>query len=194
MASLRKQEKRKHMGYDSTSFEPSKLRRGNDSDSREASPRARDERDDNRNYRDRREPDGKKFRKEPSNTPRIHHPNPYGKAQSKRDDIAYATGRTAVQPFASRDLDLPAARELKDKIRDIKRLLNRADHLPADVKIEKERALVGYERDLEIVESRKNRAAMIKKYHFVRTKSSDSPTKQTVQTEKDPHRVESKSR
>ncbi|OAX80899.1 hypothetical protein ACJ72_04758 [Emergomyces africanus] len=140
MASLRKQEKRKHMGYDSTSFEPSNCVeetiaiRGKHPQERETSGMitATTEIDEN----------------------------------LMRDDIAYATGRTAVQPFASRDLDLPAARELKDKIRDIKRLLNRADHLPADVKIEKERALVGYERDLEIVESRKNRAAMIKKYHF----------------------------
>ncbi|EQL34168.1 rRNA-processing protein EFG1 [Blastomyces dermatitidis ATCC 26199] len=166
MASFTKQGKRKDIEDDSISFETSKRHRGNNLDAREASPRARDEQDDRRKYRDRSECDSK-TRKQPSN-PRIHDPNPYTKAQSQRDDRAYTAGRAAVKPFRSRDVDLPSAGELKNKIRDIKRLLKRADHLPADVKIEKERALVGYERDLEIVESRKNRAAMIKRYHFVR--------------------------
>ncbi|OJD17798.1 rRNA-processing protein EFG1 [Emergomyces pasteurianus Ep9510] len=177
MASLRKLEKRKDRGDDSISFEVSKLHRGHNRDSREASPRARNELDDRRKYRDRKESDSKPG-KEPSNIPRIHDPNPYGDAQSKRDDRARTTGRPPVKPFRSRDVDLPSASELKNKIRDIKRLLNRADHLPADVRIEKERALMGYERDLEIVESRKNRAAMIKKYHFVRFLERKAATRQ----------------
>ncbi|KKZ58454.1 rRNA-processing protein EFG1 [[Emmonsia] crescens] len=176
MASFRKQEKRKDMGDDSISFETSKRHRGNDRDSKEPSLRARDEQDDRRKYQDRREPDSKP-RKQPSN-PLIHDSNPYVKAQSQPDDRAYAGGRSAAKPFRSRDLDLPSAGELKNKIRDIKRLLKRADHLPADVKIEKERALVGYERDLEIVESRKNRAAMIQKYHFVRFLERKAATRQ----------------
>ncbi|KLJ10462.1 hypothetical protein EMPG_14160 [Blastomyces silverae] len=151
MASFRKQEKRKDIEDDSIPFGTSKRHRGNNRDTREASPRARDEKDDDRRkYRDRSEPDSSNnTRKQPSN-PRIHDPNPYSKAQSQRDDRAYAAGRSAVKPFRPRDVDLPSAGELKNKIRDIKRLLKRGDHLPADVKIEKERALVGYERDLEI--------------------------------------------
>ncbi|PGH08387.1 hypothetical protein GX51_01213 [Blastomyces parvus] len=177
MASFRKQGKRKDIEDDSIPFETSKRHRGNNRDSREASPRARNEHNDRQKYRDRSEPDSNAH-KPPSNTTRTHDPNPYSKAQSQRDDRAYAAGRSAAKPFRSRDVDLPAASELKNKIRDIKRLLKRSDHLPADVKIEKERALVGYERDLEIVESRKKRAAMIKKYHFVRFLERKAATRQ----------------
>ena len=63
---------------------------------------------------------------------------------------------------------LQSANELKTKIRDIKRLLSYAESLPADVRVEKERALVGYQSDLEMIEARRSRAAMIKRYHFVR--------------------------
>lgn len=40
--------------------------------------------------------------------------------------------------------------------------------MPADLRIEKERALIGYQRDLEEVEEIKKRSEMISKYHFVR--------------------------
>lgn len=57
--------------------------------------------------------------------------------------------------------------ELKRRIRDVKRLLNRAD-LPADARIVQERALAGYEKDLKEEVERRHRSEMIKKYHFVR--------------------------
>ena len=63
--------------------------------------------------------------------------------------------------------DYPSVNELKRRIRDVKRLLNRED-LPADVRIIQERALSGYEKDLEDEMQRRNRSQMIKKYHFVR--------------------------
>ncbi|EEH05044.1 conserved hypothetical protein [Histoplasma capsulatum G186AR] len=163
---FQKQGKRKDMADDSISFETSKRHRGDYRNFREASPIVRAEQDDCRKYRDRREP-GSKLGKQPSR-PQIRDSNTYGGEKPEKDDHAYAAGRSTAKPFRSRDPDLPSANELKNKIRDIKRLLKRGDHLPADVRIEKERALVGYERDLEIVESRKNRAAMIKRYHFVR--------------------------
>jgi hypothetical protein len=58
--------------------------------------------------------------------------------------------------------------ELKSKIRSTKRLLERGHDLPADVRVEKERALQGYERELEDIAAKKRRAVMIQKYHFVR--------------------------
>ncbi|RHZ68121.1 Efg1 domain-containing protein [Aspergillus thermomutatus] len=61
----------------------------------------------------------------------------------------------------------PSVNELKKRIRDVKRLLNRVD-LPADARIVQERALAGYEKDLEDELARRNRSQMIKKYHFVR--------------------------
>ena len=57
---------------------------------------------------------------------------------------------------------------LKSKIRDLERLLARSEHLPAGVKIEKERALAGYKQDLEQAMHGKQRQHMISKYHKVR--------------------------
>lgn len=68
---------------------------------------------------------------------------------------------------APKEHKYPSVNELKRRIRDVKRLLNRAD-LPADARIVQERALAGYEKDLEEELKRRNRSEMIKKYHFVR--------------------------
>ncbi|KAK2753687.1 18S rRNA maturation protein [Onygenales sp. PD_40] len=173
MTSFRAQEKRKNMG-DSRSSESSKRRRGSYQDDREASPVAQNDNDDRRKYRDRKSPE--ESRKKPSNPPL--EPKPYSIEKSQRDDRAYAAGRAAAKQHQPHEPELPSASVLKSKIRDIKRLLARGDHLPADAKIEKERALIGYERDLEIVQSRKDRAAMIKKYHFVRFLERKSATRQ----------------
>ncbi|KKK19040.1 hypothetical protein ARAM_004393 [Aspergillus rambellii] len=61
----------------------------------------------------------------------------------------------------------PSVNELKRRIRDVKRLLKRAD-LPADARIVQERALAGYEKDLADETRRRDRSKVIKKYHFVR--------------------------
>lgn len=57
--------------------------------------------------------------------------------------------------------------ELKRRIRDVKRLLTRGD-LPPAARIVQERALAGYEKDLEDETQKRSRSQMIKKYHFVR--------------------------
>ncbi|KAL8707861.1 MAG: hypothetical protein Q9225_007692 [Loekoesia sp. 1 TL-2023] len=57
---------------------------------------------------------------------------------------------------------------LKSKIRDVSRVLEHAQDLPLDVRIEKERALAGYRQDLEKAQNEKERQRMIKKYHMVR--------------------------
>lgn len=61
----------------------------------------------------------------------------------------------------------PSVNELKRRIRDVRRLLARGD-LPPDARIVQERALAGYEKDLEDETQRRARSQMIKKYHFVR--------------------------
>ena len=50
----------------------------------------------------------------------------------------------------------------------MKRTLDRSENLPADVRVEKERALAGYKLDLEKAEYEKRKQQMIKKYHMVR--------------------------
>lgn len=57
---------------------------------------------------------------------------------------------------------------IKSKIRDVTRVLEHAQDLPMDVRIEKQRALVGYKQDLEKAQKTKERQRMIKKYHMVR--------------------------
>jgi outer membrane biosynthesis protein TonB len=57
---------------------------------------------------------------------------------------------------------------IKKRIRDVRRRLERADDLPADVRIENERALAAYEQELVAALAEKTRQKMIKKYHMVR--------------------------
>ena len=61
-----------------------------------------------------------------------------------------------------------AVNHIKHKIRDLSRTLERSENLPADVRVEKERALAGYKLDLEKTEHEKKKQRMIKKYHMVR--------------------------
>jgi hypothetical protein len=57
---------------------------------------------------------------------------------------------------------------IKKRIRDVSRRLERADDLPANVRLDDERALAAYEQELAAAETEKNRQKMIKKYHMVR--------------------------
>jgi len=57
---------------------------------------------------------------------------------------------------------------IKGKLRDVTRTLERSKNLPADIRVEKERALAGYKLDLEKAEREKRKQQMIKKYHMVR--------------------------
>ncbi|MCJ1355473.1 MAG: 18S rRNA maturation protein [Icmadophila ericetorum] len=57
---------------------------------------------------------------------------------------------------------------LKGKIRDLSRLLERSERLPADVCIEKERALINYQSELEKLDEEKQKKDIIGKYHMVR--------------------------
>jgi hypothetical protein len=63
--------------------------------------------------------------------------------------------------------EYPSINDLKKRIRDVKRLLNKVD-LSADARILQERALAGYEQDLADETTRRERSSLIKKYHFVR--------------------------
>lgn len=65
---------------------------------------------------------------------------------------------------------------LKSNIRSVTRVLEHAQNLPLDVRIEKERALAGYKQDLEKVQHEKERQRMIKKYHMVRFFGQSWPT------------------
>lgn len=69
---------------------------------------------------------------------------------------------------ASDSMSTLSINRLKKKIRNTVRVLDHSDQLPAGVRIEKERALLGYRQDLEQATLKKRRQLMIKKYHMVR--------------------------
>lgn len=98
---------------------------------------------------------------------------PHGKDSLKRKD---RSGSEDLPPHLAyrkkakvpvKEHQYPSINELKKRIRDVKRLLSKVD-LPADARVVQERALAGYEKDLENETERRDRSAMIKKYHFVR--------------------------
>ncbi|PLB45675.1 hypothetical protein P170DRAFT_414102 [Aspergillus steynii IBT 23096] len=98
---------------------------------------------------------------------------PKRKDRDGSDDAAPA--RKKIQ-MPRKETNYPSVNELKKRIRDVKRLLNKVD-LPADARIVQERALAGYEKDLEDENSRRDRSKMIKKYHFVRFLDRKTATK-----------------
>ena len=84
--------------------------------------------------------------------PRRH---PTKRSHRNSDPTAPITKSTPVNP-------------IKSKIHDVTRLLQHAEHLPADVRVEKERELEGYKHDLEKIEEEKRKQHLIKRYHMVR--------------------------
>jgi hypothetical protein len=57
---------------------------------------------------------------------------------------------------------------IKKRIRDVTRKLERAEDLPANVRVDDERALATYQQELAAADAEKTRQKMIKKYHMVR--------------------------
>lgn len=57
---------------------------------------------------------------------------------------------------------------IKKHIRDVKRRLERLRDMPADVRVENERALAAYEEELVTATGTKLRQKMIRRYHMVR--------------------------
>ncbi|PYI18281.1 hypothetical protein BO99DRAFT_444004 [Aspergillus violaceofuscus CBS 115571] len=79
--------------------------------------------------------------------------------------------------FLKKNPDFTSVNDLKKRIRAAKRLLAKPD-LPADVRVTQERALLGYERDLEEEMQSRERSKLIKKYHFVRFLERKTATKE----------------
>ncbi|KAL3425980.1 rRNA-processing protein efg1 [Phlyctema vagabunda] len=67
---------------------------------------------------------------------------------------------------------------IKKRIRDVTRRLERSEDLPANVRIEDERALAAYQQDLAAADAEKIRQKMIKKYHMVRFFERQKATRQ----------------
>ncbi|KAJ5327068.1 hypothetical protein MYU51_008313 [Penicillium brevicompactum] len=94
------------------------------------------------------------------------------------DEKKSKPARKYKDKFAPRpEKEYPSINDLKKRIRDVKRLLNKQD-LSADARILQERALAGYENDLEEETKRRERSALISKYHFVRFLDRKAATKE----------------
>ena len=76
--------------------------------------------------------------------------------------------RNNEQPTYRKQAHASSVNAIKKRIRDVTRRLERADDLPANVRLDDERALAAYEQELAAAETEKNRQKMIKKYHMVR--------------------------
>jgi hypothetical protein len=71
-------------------------------------------------------------------------------------------------PVQRKQAHASSVNAIKKRIRDVKRKLERAEDLPANVRIEDERALAAYHQELASAQAEKTRQKMIKKYHMVR--------------------------
>lgn len=69
---------------------------------------------------------------------------------------------------ARRQLHASSVNAIKKKIRDVSRRLERSETVPADIRVQDERALATYEQELAEAEAEKTRQKLIKKYHMVR--------------------------
>lgn len=96
---------------------------------------------------------------------------PLQKQKRKHAETSPSTGPPSKRKASSRQgreqVEYPSVNELKKRIRNAKRLLSR-DDLPADSRIVQERALQGFEKELQDEVRRRERREMISRYHFVR--------------------------
>jgi hypothetical protein len=71
-------------------------------------------------------------------------------------------------PVHKKQVHASSVNGIKKKIRDVTRRLERSEDIPANVRIDAERALAAYQQELADAEAQKLRNKMIGKYHMVR--------------------------
>jgi len=72
------------------------------------------------------------------------------------------------EPVHKKQVHTSSVNSIKKRIRDVTRRLERSEDLPANIRVEDERALTAYQQELAAAEAEKVRQKMIKKYHMVR--------------------------
>ncbi len=89
---------------------------------------------------------------------------------SRRRNIQSKPDRThkKSRPATSIVSNPSSINPLKKRIRDVTRLLERSENLPANVRVDNERALAVYRGELAAAQEEKQKQKMIKKYHMVR--------------------------
>lgn len=76
--------------------------------------------------------------------------------------------RNSEPPVYRKQAHTSSVNAIKKRIRDVSRRLERSDDLPANVRVEDERALNAFHQELAAAKAEKLRQKMIKKYHMVR--------------------------
>ena len=76
--------------------------------------------------------------------------------------------RRTEPPIYKKQAHASSVNAIKKRMRDVTRKLERSEDLPANVRIEDERALGAYQQELAAAEAEKIRQKMIKRYHMVR--------------------------
>jgi hypothetical protein len=93
-----------------------------------------------------------------SRQPQVHQDDPKPAKKPRREG----------PPKIRKQVHASSVNAVKKRIRDVTRLLSRSEDLPADVRVENERALAAYQQELNAADEEKTRQRMIKKYHMVR--------------------------
>lgn len=76
--------------------------------------------------------------------------------------------RQTEAPVYRRQVHASSVNAIKKRIRDVTRRLERSDDIPANVRVDDERALTAYQQELAAADAEKSRQKMIKRYHMVR--------------------------
>jgi hypothetical protein len=108
-----------------------------------------------------------KRKHEDSDFQKAVHPSRQFQVQSTTPKPAKKVRRTEPYEF-KKPAHAWSVNAIKKRIRDVTRRLERSEDLPANVKLEDERALVAYQQELAAAEAENMRQKMIKKYHMVR--------------------------
>jgi hypothetical protein len=94
--------------------------------------------------------------------------HPSRQVQVYGDNPKPAKKRKSESGSTKKQIHASSVNAIKKRIRDVSRKLERSQDLPANVRIENERALAAYQQELASAEAEKIRQKMIKKYHMVR--------------------------
>lgn len=102
-----------------------------------------------------------------TNTERDSRKPDYPKSRGPRDGPGRNPHRVQKsKPDSKRGSEKHPINTIKKQLHNLNRQLKL--DLPADIRVEKERAIAGYERDLEVALQEKKKQEMISKYHMVR--------------------------
>ncbi|KAF4627849.1 hypothetical protein G7Y89_g10306 [Cudoniella acicularis] len=128
---------------------------------------------------------GKRKRDEPKSHQDVHESRQfqvYGKAP--KAPKASKKLRKFDPSALKKQVHASSVNPIKKHIRDITRRIKRVDGLPANVRVDDERALAGYQQELAAAKAEKIRQRMIKKYHMVRFFERQKATRRVNQIRK----------